>query len=321
MRRIITISLLVLFVTQSAYAFWIWNPKTGKLVNPKYAAKSTPAEQLEYALEFYNKNQLKEAQNEFNKLLKNYPKSAEAAEAQYYLAVIEEKEEQFYSAFLLYQKVIDKYPFTSRVNEIIEKEFDIAEKFMQGERRKALGVTLPVENPAIEIFRTIIANSTYGTRAAEAQYKLGLILKSVQRYLEAEEEFNKVINNYPDSDWVDAAKFQIATCRANIAPSPDYDQEATSEAKQKFKDFVSSHPDAVLSSKAKENIEQLNEREAESHYNIAVFYEKQEAVDAAKIYYNIVIDDYPESLWAAKAIAKLEAMEKQEGSKINEAGQ
>jgi outer membrane assembly lipoprotein YfiO len=312
MRRIILITILsILLFVNLAHAFWIWSPKTGKWVNPKYAVKPTPAEQLDSALRFYQEDRLKEARREFERLLQHYPKSKQAADAQYYLGMIEEKQGRLYEAYLDYQKVIDKYPFSSRINEIIEKQFRIAERFMQGQKRKALGITLPVENPAIEIFRKVIDNSTYGSLAAEAQYKLGLILKSLGRFFEAEDEFNKVIKNYPQSEWVTAAEFQIAECRANISPSPDYDQEATREAKEKFQEFVLSHSDAALSSQAEKNIRELQEREAQGYYDTAVFYEKQRAYNAAKIYYNIVIKDYPRSLWAAKALSKLHALEQQ----------
>ncbi|MFC1658789.1 tetratricopeptide repeat protein [Candidatus Omnitrophota bacterium] len=315
MRRAIFLSLLfILLGSKLAYPFWIWSPKTGEWINPKYAVKPTPAEQLDSALQLYGEGKLKEAQSEFERLLQHYPKSEQAAEAQYYLGAILEKQGKLYEAYLAYQKVIDKYPFSSRISGIIEKEFGIAESFMQGEKRKALGITLPVENPAIEIFRKVIDNSTYGPLAAEAQYKLGLILKSLGNYFEAEEEFGRVIKNYPQSEWVTPAEFQIAECRANISPSPDYDQEATREAKEKFQEFVLSHSDAALSLQAEENIRQLQEREAQGYYDSAVFYEKQRAYQAARIYYNIVIENYPRSPWAAKASEKLKALEEKDES-------
>ena len=313
MRKIIFLFIVsFLFITSPAYSFWIWSPKTGKWVNPKSASKPTPTEQLNYALRFYNEGELKEARAEFKRLLKYYPKSRQAAEAQYYLGAIEEKEGRLYEAYLAYQKVIDKYPFSPRINEIIQKEFSIAERFMQGEKRKALGFSLPVENPAIEIFTKVIDNSTFGPLAAEAQYKLGLILKSLGNYSEAEEEFSRVIKNYPQSEWAAPAEFQIASCRANISPSPNYDQEATREAKEGFKEFLLSHPDADLSRQAEKNIQELKEREAQGYYDTAVFYEKQRAYEAARLYYDIIIKDYPESIWAVKDSSKLQEMEQED---------
>jgi len=299
----------LLLTANPAYSFWIWTPKTGKWVNPKNLPKETPKEQFEFAKSFYDIKKYEEAKAELKKLLKAYPKSFEASESQYYMGLIEEEQENLYEAFLAYQKVIEKYPFSERIQEINEREYKIGEKFMGGFKRKALGVTLPVENPAIEIFTKVIENSTYGPLAPQAQYKLALVLKGLMRYYEAEDAFNKVISNYPSSEWADAARFQVASCRAAVSRSSDYDQGATEEAKQKFEDFVKDHPDAVLSRDAEKNIEQLKEKEAESSYNIGRFYEKQKALDAARIYYGDAAANYPDSPWAAKAQERIKALE------------
>ena len=310
MKRIILSLLIISFLWfQPAYAYWIWTPRTGKWINPKTMPKENPKDQFVYAKSFYDDNKYEEAKREFRKLLKAYPKSAEAAESQYYLGLAEDEQGKLYEAFQAYQMVIDKYPFSERIGEIIEREYKIAEKFMAGEKRKALGVTLPVENPAIEIFGKVVENSTYGPLAPRAQYKLGLVLKGLLRYYEAEEEFNKVVSRYPDSEWSAAAKFQIASCRSSLSKGSAYDQGAAQEAKERFEMFVKEHPDAVLSLDAEKNISQIREKEAEASYNIARFYEKQLAFDSAKIYYNDIVNNYAESPWAIQAAVRLQTME------------
>ena len=311
MKRLILI--FIFFFSLSVvpeYSYWIWTPKTGKWVNPKTQVKPTPKEQFDFAQSFYNEKKYEDAKSEFMKLLKKYPKSREASESQYYLGLIEEEQDKLYEAYQAYQKVIDKYPFSERIQEIVEREYKIAEIFMGGQKRKAMGMNLPVENPAIEIFTKVIENSSYGPLAPSAQYKLGLILKSLARFYEAEEAFNKVISSYPDSKWTEAAKFQIASCRAAVSKGSDYDQGATREAKDKFEEFVKEHPDAALSREAENNIAQLKEKEAESNFNIGRFYEKQKAYGAAKVYYEDIIENYPKSVYAAKALERLQIMEK-----------
>ena len=310
MKRIILSLLIIFFLSiQPAHAYWIWTPKSGKWVNPKNLPKDNPKEQFAYARSFFDNNKYEESKREFRKLLKAYPKSAEAAESQYYLGLTEEKQGKLYEAYQAYQMLVDKYPFSERIQEIIELEYKIAERFMGGEKRKTLGITLPVDNPAIEIFGKVVENSTYGPLAPKAQYKLGLVLKGLMRYYEAEEEFGKVVSRYPDSEWSAAAKFQIASCRANLSKGFAYDQGSAQEAKEKFQEFVKEHPDAVLSLDAEKNIGQIREKEAEASYNIALFYEKQKAFDSAKIYYNNIVSDYPQSLWVAQAAARLQIME------------
>ncbi len=311
MKRIILSLLIISFLSiHPAYSYWLWTPKSGKWVNPKNLPKDNPKEQFAYARSFFDNNKFEDAKREFRKLLKAYPKSAEAAESQYYLGLTEEKQGKLYEAYLAYQMVIDKYPFSERIQEIIDLEYKIAEKFMSGEKRKALGIDLPVDNPAIEIFGKVVENSTYGPLAPKAQYKLGLVLKGLLRYYEAEEEFNKVVSRYPDSEWASAAKFQIASCRASLSKGAAYDQGAVQEAKEKFEAFVKEHPDAVLSLDAQKNIDTIREKEAEASYNIGRFYEKQNIFDSARIYYNDVINNYTGSPWAREAAARLQIMER-----------
>ncbi len=298
------------FTANTAYPYWIWTPKTKKWINPKTAVKPTPKEQFDFAKSLYDIKSYEEAKKEMKKLVQHYPKSFEASEAQYYLGLINEAQDNLYEAFQDYQKVIDKYPFSQRVQEIIEKEYKIGEAFMAGAKRKALGMALPVENPAIEIFNKVIENSTYGPLAAKTQYKLGLVLKGLSRFYEAEDAFSNVISKYPDSEWVEPAKFQIASCRAALSRGPEYDQGAAGDAKQKFEEFIKEHPDAVLSSEAEKNIQELKAKEAKSNYEIAGFYEKQKAYEAAKIYYQDTIDNYFDTEWAQKAKLRLEELEK-----------
>ncbi|MDD5610798.1 MAG: outer membrane protein assembly factor BamD [Candidatus Omnitrophica bacterium] len=320
MRRLIFPLILFLLITfapvEKAFSYWIWTPSTGKWVNPKYAPKSTPKEQLEYSLSFYKEKKYSDAERELKSLLKYYPKAAEAAEAQYYLGIVYEAEDKDYEAYQAYQKVVDKYPFSERIQEINEREFKIAEKFMSGEKRKFAGMPLPVDNPSIEIFSKIVSNSQYGPLAPVAQYKLGLVLMGLARYSEADEAFEKVISNYPTSEWAEAAKYQLAATQAKQSQGPEYDQVSMQEAKNKFEQFVKEHPDASLSKEAEKNISELKNKEAEANYNIAVFYEKQKAYAAAKDYCQLVVDNYSETPWAKQAEAKIKEIDvRLEGNK------
>jgi len=65
-----------------------------------------------------------------------------------------------------------------------------------------------------------------------------------------------------------------------------------------------------LSGDAEKNIEKLKEKEAEANFNTGRFYEKQKAYEAARIYYEDVISNYPDSVWAAKALERLQITEK-----------
>lgn len=298
-----------------AYAFWIWTPETNKWINPKYAVKETPKDQLTYALEFYNSADFKGALKEFRKLIKHYPRAREAAEAQYYIARCFEDQGQFLEAFKQYQIVIEKYPFAERSGEIIKRQYDIGNQILDGraQRNKFIKTIVGGDYDVIEIFRKVIKNAPYGEYAAPAQYKIGLYLQEKRMYQEARDEFEKTLNDYPDSEWAKAAKYQIALSDAKRSSGAQYDQKITEAAIEELEDFVKEHPSAELSKSARGEIHQLREKEAENNFLIAEFYEKQKKYKAAKLYYSEIVEQYKNTSWATQALERLRELNKEDG--------
>lgn len=306
--KIFLAALLAVFFSQSAYAYWIWTPETKRWTNPKYAPKESPQEQLNFAKGYYEAKDYKTAINEFKKLIKYYPDALEAPEALYYTGLCLEEMDKLYEAYQSYQKIIDKYPFSQRTSDVLQREYIVAQKLLDYKMTFA-GIDFTAENTAIEIFRKIIENSPYGKYAAASQYKIGLTLKAKAYFTEAIEEFQKVLDNYPDSEWAEPAKFQIAICSAKSSLDAPYDQTLTQEARDKFSEFVRLHPDADLTEQAEVRLDELKDKEGQHNYEIGQFYEKQKAYDSARIYYNYVIKHFPRSDWAQKAGQRLQALE------------
>lgn len=291
-------------------AFWIWTPETHKWTNPKYAVKETPQEQLKAGFDLYEAEDCKQAMVEFQKLIKHYPRSREAPDAQYHIGLCFEKQDKLYQAFKEYQTVIDKYPFSELAAEIVKKQYDLGVRFLEGKlnRGKFVDAISGADYNVIDIFKAVIKNAPYGELAAPSQYKIGLYLQEKRLYQEARDEFEKVINDYPDSEWAKAAKYQIAVVDSRRSTDAQYDQKVTKASIEEFNDFVESYPDAELSKEAKEQIQELREKEAENNFVVAEFYEKQKNYTAAKVYYQVVVDNFNNSSWAPKALKKIREM-------------
>jgi outer membrane protein assembly factor BamD len=313
MYKKIYILVIILFLAgiQSASAFWVWTPETNQWVNPKYSVKQTPEEQLTFLKSFFDKQDYKRAIEECNKLIKYYPKAREAAEAQYYIGLSQENQQLLHPAFKSYQVVIEKYPFSDRGPEIIKRQYDIGTRLMEGQggkSNKLLTMVVGGDFDVIDVFRTVIKNAPYGEYAAPSQYKIGLYLHEKLLYQEARDEFEKVINDYPESEWAKAAKYQIALSDAKRSGNAQYDQAVTQTAVAEFKKFVENYPDAELSDKAEKHIKDLREKEAENNFVVAQFYEKQKNFKAAKIYYNVVVQDFKNTSLAQKALEKVQEL-------------
>ena len=308
---LLIITIVICITAQSAFAYWVWTPESGKWENPKYAPKDTPEDQMEYAIGFYQKGNFKMGLKEFKKLIKYYPLSKEASTAQYYIGRIMEKLDNPYDAFKAYQKVIDLYPYTELVDEVIEREFKIGEMFLAGKKLKLLGLLkVPAKDKAIEIFKAVANNSPYGQYAEMAIFNAGMAYKDIKDYDNAMLMFKDVIDKYPNSKLIDTARYQLAECSKLVSLKSDYDQTPTKEARKEFEDFIEKHPESDMSTEAREIVDKLKDREAENTYNTAQFYEARQMPESALIYYRDVIQDYPDTEWVKKAEERIDEIEK-----------
>ncbi len=306
-RRVLLILFFTFVCLSQAHAVWIWTPQTGKFINPKWSVKSTPKEQLEYSMAFLEGRKYNEAISELRKLIKHYPRSKEAPEAQYYLGKVQETINKPFEAYKAYQVVIDKYPFSERAAEIVEIEYQIGNQLLEGRNKhgKIAEVFIGGDDRVIEIFRTVIKNAPYGKLAAISQYKIGLYLKEKGLYDEARDEFEKTLNDYPTSEWAKAAQFQIAMADTKRSANAQHEQKTTQIAIDGFKEFVKSHPESELTQEAKSQISNLRGKEAENGFVVAQYYEKQKNYKAARIYYNDIVNKYADTAWGSKALMRL----------------
>ena len=293
-----------------ASAEWIWSPQTG-WIGPSGAVKDTPEEQLAFAVDFFDRKDYKRARTECKKLLKKYKDSRQAADAQYYLGRVGEETGDYYKAFQDYRKTIQIYPSTQRFDEILEREYQLANYFLGGKKRKVLGglAILPARDKAVEIFQAIVDDGPFSEYGQLAQYKLGLAQLALQDYEAAVSAFEQVISRYPDSPLVDDARFQIAQASLKGTFKPGYDQSPTDLAVRELEYFLHQYPDSELSKDAQTRLHDLKERRAQHEYQVARYYERRRRPASALIYYEYIVNAFPQSTWAPQAAARIQVLQ------------
>ncbi|MCX5716439.1 MAG: tetratricopeptide repeat protein [Candidatus Omnitrophica bacterium] len=311
LRALILLAICCHLTAASSYAYWIWTPKSGKWVNPKYAPKGTPREQYDWAMQFYLAKDYPRAISEFKKMIKVYPQSELAPDAQYYTGRSYEERRDYYAAFLAYQKVIDVYPRSELTDEIIERQYRIGNQYFSGQKEKVLGIELlPAIDKALEIFDKVVANAPYGKYADLAQFKIGECYKKNSQYKEAADAFSKIVSDYPKSLLYEQARYESAYCIYKMSFKANYDQEPTEEAIKEFEDFVKSGEAGDTIKEADLALARLQETKAESLYNTARFYERSKHYESALVYYKEIVDTYSKTKWGTKAFSKITELEK-----------
>lgn len=314
MRRyffIILAAVAVFTAAPSAHAYWIWTPQTGTWINPKWAVKDTPQEQFDWAMKFYDSKDYKKAADEFQKLVRYYPQAELSAEGQYFAGKSYEGLEEYEQAFNAYQKAIETYPFSKRLDEMMELQYEIANKFYLGEKVRLWGIpTFPSVYRAIEMYQKVIDNAPYGNFADQALYKMGECYKKAGDFQQARLTFQKLVDEHPESKLAEEANFQVGLCASQASLKPSYDQSETDSALQEIEDFSKRHPESNLTGEADKMRQSLREKKALSDYNIADFYWRQGQYKSAEVYYKSIVDTLPDTDTAKKAQERLDIIEK-----------
>ncbi len=310
-RAIALITLIACLSSPSAaQAAFVWSPQTG-WIGPSGVVRDNPADQLEYAKHFFDAKDYKRALTEFKKLVKHYKNSHEAAEAQFYIGRCYEEMGDLYKAFVNYRKTIQVYPSTSRFDEVLERMYEIGNAFLAGKKRKLLGTLsiMPARDKAVEVFQAIVEDGPFSSTGELAQYKLGLAHLALGEYEQAVTAFEQLISRYPNSPLVDDARFQLTQASLKGTFRPGYDQHPSEQAVDELEQFVNDYPKSDLAPEALERLKVLQERRAEHDFQVAKFYEQRHKLPAAKLYYQDLIDRFPDTSWAPKAASRLQILE------------
>lgn len=155
---------------------------------------------------------------------------------------------------------------------------------------------------AIESFQHVVYNYPGDPVVDTAQYYLALSYFGTKDYALAGVEFNRLVLNYPGSVYADQSQFMRAVCTYEATPkNAGLDQGDLDQAVQQLEDFIVEHPESELVPDANKYLNAARGREAKRFYSAAVVYTRIGASEAAKIYYQKVIDDYTSSEYAPRA--------------------
>lgn len=288
---------------------WLWTPESGQWISEKDIEKRSARLQYEKAREMEEIGNVKGAIREYARLVRQYPASVYAPDAQYMIGILKEGEGDFYGAFKEYAKLIDNYPSYKRFLEIVEREYRIGNLYLAGEKSSIAGMKiLPGKDKAIEVFQHIVRSAPYSSFAPRAQFNIGEAYRSIKRYAEAIPEYQRLVNTYPESELVIEASYQIAVCGFMRSQEAPYDQTNTNIAMGAMRDFLKNYAKSRRAPDVRSKLNALMSRKADKSFEIAQFYDKEGSDEAAIIYYQDVINEHPGSPLAIKAEKRIDEL-------------
>jgi outer membrane protein assembly factor BamD len=298
-RQLFIFFVLITFLflcTKVSHAKLVWSKETG-WVNPDLLPKETSDQQFRYAITLMVKKEYISAIGILRGIIASNPESELAEESQINIGRAYYMVGDYKNAFRAYEQLIEQNPGTRKLKELLEKEFQVGVAQMKGD-----------ENGAIKVFEKIIERNPLGFIAADAQVKIADSYYQLRRFEEAEDSYLRVMENYPNSEWVPYAQFRIPYCKLSNIRIQERNYDLLAQSHHGFEEYMANNPQGALVPITKKIIAEIDIAMAERDYQTGQFYLRRKRPDAGALYFESVIKEYPNTEWAAKAKGKLEML-------------
>ena len=293
---------------------WYYEPAGS---NAKWT-RTRAKDQLEVAEEAFKNNDYSTTMHAANRVLKVWPLSDYAPRAQYLVGRCLEMEHRDEAAFDRYQDLLKKYPHSQNYDEVLWRQYEIANRFYGGQLFRIFWGYLPLYTSMDEtakMYGKIVNNGPYSEVAPHAQLQMGAAREKDDDYESAVKAYETAADRYHNQPVIAAdAMYRWAVAYQKQATKAEYDQGKAGQAIAAYTDFMTLFPDDKRVADAQKAIVMLKAEQVRGSFVVAQFYENSKTLSASQrrngaiVYYNEVLQLNPNSPYAAQARQRIEAL-------------
>ena len=292
--------------------YWVEDKGRTTLRSAFASKKDTSTDQWTFAKATRDRGSLKKAEKRMLYLYRRWPNCKEAPWAARGRADMLFERGKWKESFTAYQYLIDNY--SSRMegyDQALERQFEVAEKIMKRRRLRWIFGGYRAPEYAVEYFEKVISNGPQWSRAPEAQFMVGKCNQDAKEFELAISAYAVLGYRYPESAYAEEAAWQQIQCliklRKEYPNSPEI-LDRTLTATTVFLSTLpqSSHKDEIIQLR-----NDLYEVKAGRVFNEAAFYATvPKEPEAAIIYYEKMIEEYPRSQMVPQAEERIAELKK-----------
>jgi outer membrane protein assembly factor BamD (BamD/ComL family) len=227
-------------------------------------------------------------------------------------------QERYSKALVKYEKLLKDYPGSEYAGLALQREFDMAMEYLQGRKKVVLGfIRISGFEEGVELMEKISDRgglddpNGVGLKAAISvaeQYE------AREKYIEAYLKWSEIASYWETGPIGKRALYRMA--EDNLAAynryppeqRPNYDAAKLNTAKTYYQKFLLLYPEEAKQNEVPEKIVQIDEQMALKQYVIGQYYRRTKEPQAARLYFDMVVRDWPNTQAAAQAKEALEGM-------------
>ena len=220
--------------------------------------------------------------------------------------------EEFYAnakwvkAVKAYDAFLDSFPNGNLYESAIERQLSIATAYLNGEKRVILKfIKLSAMEDAAAIIYKIVERCDDDPMSQRALVMLANSYARNKEYLSARQTWSEINFRWSTGKIGRDSLLQLAYNSHSAYNGPNYDPSPLNSALTYYSQFKDMHAELADENQIDERISMVDEQLAYKEYTIGDYYSRTDHNEAAGIYYNYVVENWPQSAAAKMSSARL----------------
>ncbi len=211
-----------------------------------------------------------------------------------------------YRALYSYEDLLNNYPTSELYLPVLEREYNIADAFLNGYKRLFLGLrVLPVTDDALELLNRIQDRQRGSAVAERAGLRIADYYYDVGKFPEAIDSYTDFLTRYRYSQY--ARKAEIRRAEASLANFHGilFDFTPLYDARERLATITDIFPQSTEQLQARAIDDRIYQLEGQNELEIARYYFRAGKKHASAYYYRRVIANWPDTSFAQVARKEL----------------
>jgi outer membrane protein assembly factor BamD (BamD/ComL family) len=204
-----------------------------------------------------------------------------------------------------YDNFLDKYPTSPLKDAALNRQFEIATEFLAGRKKTVLMFKVSAFEDGVKIMGKISDRTGNADMAKNAMLSVARSYEKRKEYNEAYLKWSEISMRWPTGEMAKDALLAMARTKYAAYRGAAYDGSSLISAKTYYENFRLRYPQEAQKLQVDDILLRISEQLAEKNLLIAQYYDRTGSAGPASMYYQMVVDTWPNTKAAETAKEKI----------------
>jgi outer membrane protein assembly factor BamD (BamD/ComL family) len=263
-------------------------------VDDKRIADCDPDEILDAAQQEFDQEDYEECEHLATYVREYFPGDPQVEQALYLAGESAFLDEEYWNAFKYFKDLQKWYRASQYLTTIADRYYQIGEAYLN-RKPGIFGHLFTARGRGVQAMNHLITHFSHYKLADDAQMSIAEYYYEKEDYLAAADYYTELIKNYPASEWMGKAVFQLGMSYIKESKGHMYDREMMLRAWVTMGSYLKHFPTGNYINEAKENQAYIIEGLAWKELAIALFYLNQKRDFGARLHLSNAVILFPET--------------------------